>query len=131
MKQRVWDNYLSEQDKEVMRLTGYGAHSGFGERPVVMVIDVNYDFCGEKPEPITQSVLKWRTSCGEAAWASVERIKPVLKTARAKGFPVIYTTAESLPSRWHAGAWAYKSMRSSQYLWREFLVGPRGDPDRL
>jgi maleamate amidohydrolase len=114
MTERLWDKYLSEQDKEVFRLTGYGARSGYGTRTVILVIDVNYDFCGEKPEPITQSILKWRTSCGEGAWRGIEKIQKVLEAARAKNFPIIYTTAEPLKSRWHAGAWAYKSTRNSE-----------------
>lgn len=114
MTERIWNKYLSDQDREVFRLTGYGAPSGYGSRTVVLVIDVNYDFCGEKSEPITQSVMKWRTSCGEYAWRGIDKIQQVLAAARAKNFPIIYTTAEALPSRWHAGAWAYKSTRNSE-----------------
>jgi hypothetical protein len=32
--------------------TGYGARAGFGNRPALLVIDVNYNFCGDRPEPI-------------------------------------------------------------------------------
>jgi maleamate amidohydrolase len=32
-------------------------------------------FCGERPEPILESIKRWRTSCGEEAWVALEHIK--------------------------------------------------------
>ena len=52
----TWDDVLTQRDKEVFALSGYGKRAGFGQRPAVLVIDVNYNFVGDKPEPILESV---------------------------------------------------------------------------
>ena len=51
--------------RAVFAASGYGARGGFGKRPALLVIDVNYAFCGDKPEPILESIKRWRNSCGE------------------------------------------------------------------
>jgi nicotinamidase-related amidase len=86
MNERIWDKFLTKRDKAV-----FAAHVGFGKRPALLVIDVNWAFCGERPEPILDSIKRWRTSCGEEAWAAFEYIKSLIEAARAKGVPVIYT----------------------------------------
>ena len=52
MAERIWDKFLTEPDKAVFAASGYGALQGFGKRPALMIIDVNYFFCGDRPEPI-------------------------------------------------------------------------------
>ena len=44
MTDRVWDNFLTERDKQVFQAAGYSQPAGMGERPAVVVIDVNYHF---------------------------------------------------------------------------------------
>ncbi len=34
----TWDNILTQRDKEVFALSGYGKRAGFGQRPAVLVI---------------------------------------------------------------------------------------------
>ena len=68
MNERIWDKFLTERDKAVFAAGGFGARAGFGKRPALLVIDVNWAFCGERPEPILESVKRWRTSCGEESW---------------------------------------------------------------
>ena len=66
MTEHIWDKYLTARDKQVLAVSGYGAtRQGYGKRPALIVIDVSYAFTGEKPEPILESIKKWRTSCGE------------------------------------------------------------------
>src|SRR5271169_2572015 len=65
MSERIWDKFLTERDKAVFAAGGFGARAGFGKRPALLVIDVNWAFCGERPEPILESIRRWRTSCGE------------------------------------------------------------------
>jgi len=73
------------------------------------VIDVNWAFCGERPEPILESIKRWRTSCGEESWVALKHIKSLIEAARAKELPVIYTTGERRPDNWDAGSWRWKS----------------------
>ena len=49
MAERIWDQFLTERDREVFAASGYGTRAGFGDRPVLLVIDVNYNFVGDKP----------------------------------------------------------------------------------
>src|SRR5580693_7353947 len=121
MNERIWDKFLTERDKAVFAASGYGAHAGFGKRPALLVIDVNWAFCGERPEPILQSIRRWRNSCGEEAWVALEHIKTLIETARAKGLPVIYTTGERRADNWDAGSWRWKSTRGDE------AGGPPGD----
>ncbi|MGB7040896.1 MAG: hypothetical protein WBD83_15045, partial [Xanthobacteraceae bacterium] len=55
-----WNQFLTERDKAVFNTSGYGARGGFGKRPALLVIDVNWAFCGDRPEPILESIKRWR-----------------------------------------------------------------------
>ena len=56
MSERIWEEFLTEEEKKVFAAAGYGAAAGFGERPALLVIDVGYGFTGEKNEPILESI---------------------------------------------------------------------------
>ena len=114
MSEPIWNKFLTARDKAVFAAGGFGARAGFGRRPALLVIDVNWAFCGERPEPILQSIRRWRNSCGEEAWVALEHIKTLIETARAKGLPVIYTTGERRADNWDAGSWRWKSTRGDE-----------------
>jgi len=114
MGEPIWNQYLTERDKQVFAAAGYGARQGFGKRPAILVIDVNYAFCGDKPEPILESIKRWRNSCGEEAWEAIKAIKRLLAAGRARGLPVIYTTNTRREDEWDAGSWAWKNNRSGE-----------------
>src|SRR5215471_7889482 len=97
MTERIWDKFLTERDRQVFAAAGYGAPQGFGKRPALAIIDVNYFFCGDRPEPILESIKRWRNSCGEDAWDGIKVIKRLLAAARGRGIPVIYTTGNARP----------------------------------
>ncbi len=56
MSEPIWNEFLTERDKQVFAAAGYGARAGFGKRPALLVIDVSWAFTGEKPEPILESI---------------------------------------------------------------------------
>ena len=111
MTERIWDKYLSEEDKAVFASSGFGSLAEWGKRPALLIIDVNYAFCDEKPTPILESIKKWRTSCGEYAWEAMPVLEKLIDTCRGKGIPIIYTTGTQRPDKWDAGSWAWKSSR--------------------
>jgi len=113
-RENVWDRYLTERDKQVFAAGGFGAIQGYGKRPAVVVVDVNYAFCGERPEPILESIKRWRASCGEEAWVGVAAIARLITAARTRGLPVFYTTGARRPDRWDAGSWAWKNPRVTE-----------------
>ena len=110
----IWAQFLTERDKAVFAAAGYGARGGFGKRPALLVIDVNYAFCGDKPEPIVESIKKWRTSCGEDAWVALPFLKQLIDKAHEKELPVIYTTGERREDGWDGGSWLWKSKRGAE-----------------
>ena len=114
MNERIWDKFLTERDKAVFAAGGFGARAGFGKRPVLLVIDVNWAFCGERLEPILELIKRWHNSCGEESWVALEYIKSLIEASRAKGLPVIYTTGERRPDKWDAGSWRWKSTRADE-----------------
>jgi nicotinamidase-related amidase len=116
MSEPIWNKFLTDRDKQMWALSGYGARQGFGKRPAVLVIDVNYNFCGDKREPILQSIKRWRNSCGEEAWDGIEAIKRLLGAARSKELPVIYTTGVRRADNWDWGSWTWKNSRSSEHV---------------
>jgi maleamate amidohydrolase len=113
MAEPIWDRYMTERDKQVIAALGYGAPGGFGKRPALLVIDVNYAFCGDRREPILESIKRWRTSCGEDAWDALPLLQRLIATAREREVPVIYTTGIQRHDRWDTGSWQWKTNPST------------------
>jgi maleamate amidohydrolase len=113
----IWDDVLSDQDRAVFDAAGWGRRAGYGQRPVLMVIDVNYNFCGDRAEPILESISRWRYSCGEVAWnTGIPAIRKILDAARAKRVPVIYTTNPRRADGFDLGVWTLKSHRADDVV---------------
>ncbi len=110
---RIWDQFLTERDKEVFKASGYGVRGGFGKRPVLLVIDINYNFTGDRPEPILDSIKRWPNSCGQEGWDAVPIARRVIDSAHENGVPVIYTTGDSRADGWDRGSWSWKNSRTS------------------
>lgn len=97
MTERIWEDLLSEQDRQVISKAGYdkeGASSwesrGMGENPMVLVIDMQRLIVGDDV-PILDAVEEYRTAMGEIAWNAIEYIDPFLDFAREQDVPVTYT----------------------------------------
>ena len=114
MSEPIWNQFLTERDKAVFAASGYGARGGFGKRPALLVIDVNYAFCGDKPEPILESIKRWRNSCGEESWPAVAAIRSLIDKCHEKGLPVIYTTGVRRDDNWDSGSWSWKNARGGE-----------------
>jgi len=115
MTERIWDKFLTEEDKAVFAASGYGAPGGIGKRPAILVIDVSYNFCGDRPEPILESIKRWPNSCGDRAWLGVAAIRRLIEAARIKGLPIIYTTNAYRPDRWDLGIFRSKNARVQEW----------------
>jgi nicotinamidase-related amidase len=135
MAERVWDKFLTERDKAVFGGAGYGVRQGFGKRPALVVIDVNYAFCGDKREPILESIKRWRQSGGEEAWDALPILQRLIAAAREREVPVVYTTSIRREDNWDSGSWSWKNKRSGEKaaatnymgdeIMREIAPGPR------
>jgi len=109
----VWDDVIPEQDRIVYERAGWGRRAGFGRRPALLVIDVNYNFVGDKPEPILKSIERWRYSCGEVGWKGVRALKRLIGKARERALPIFYTTTERRSDGFDQGVWNLKSNRAA------------------
>jgi maleamate amidohydrolase len=86
----IWDDILTDTDREVIRRAGYGRPRGLGNRPVLMLIDPQYNYCGADL-PILDQLNEWPSGVGESAWRAVTGIRRVLFAARQAQTPVIFT----------------------------------------
>lgn len=91
MAERVWDRFLTEQDKAAVAVKRYG-RIPFGKKPALLLIDLYRWVFGDKPEPLLDAVKTWPGSCGLAGWNALPAIQKLLGTAREIGIPVIHTT---------------------------------------
>jgi maleamate amidohydrolase len=69
---------------------GFGKQIGFGTRPALLIIDVQYRTVGTSPMPFDQAVTEFPTSCGDVGWAAVENIGSLLAVFRDNSWPVLY-----------------------------------------
>src|SRR3989441_9810914 len=112
MTEPIWNRFLTERDKAVFAAAGYGARAGFGSRPALLVIDVNYNFCGDRREPILESIKRRRNSCGAQAWDGGARIRELIDRAPAHGEPAIYTTGGRRADHCDSGSWCWENTRT-------------------
>ena len=87
---RVWEDALTENDKKVLAARPPRPLTGFGDRPALVVIDMNVGAVGEDC-PIDEQLDKYPGSCGNFAWASIPYQQRVLAAAREAGIPVVYS----------------------------------------
>ncbi len=87
---RPWDGIISAQDQAAYRAAGFGRPSGWGKRPALLIIDVQYRTVGTVPRPFNDAIREFPTSCGEVGWKAVHALEPVLAQFRARGWPVLY-----------------------------------------
>jgi maleamate amidohydrolase len=107
MTTRVWDAFLTEQDKAHLAASPPTRRRGFGSKAAVLSIDNYRKALGDTPEAILDAISTWPASTGLAGWEAADRIADLLATARAVGIPVIHLTG--LPEE-ESGipAWAAK-----------------------
>ncbi len=82
----------------------------------MLVIDMTYDFVGDRPEPVLESIRRWPNSSGEEGWAAIAVIESVITRARRKNLPLFYTKPGIRPDGWDWGGWHWKSSRIEEWL---------------
>ncbi len=91
MAERVWDRFLTEQDKA--HVAAKGARSvGLGQKPALLLIDLYRWVFGDKPEPLLEAIKTWPGSCGLAGWNALPHIQKLLAAAREAGIPIVHLT---------------------------------------
>lgn len=85
-----WDDVIPLDERETYALAGLGGVAGFGKRPALLVIDVQYRSVGNRPMPIREAIKQYPTSCGEAGWHSIAYIAELVRLFREKKWPAIF-----------------------------------------
>jgi len=94
-----------------------GARGGFGKRPALLIIDVNYAFCDERPMPILESIKRWRNSCGEDAWVAMPYLKSLIDKGARQGHPGdLHHRRAARGQLGTNGSWSWKNGRSDEDL---------------
>lgn len=96
MPERIWDRFLTDEDKLHLSQQRRARRPNFGQRPALLYIDLYRGVFGDKPEPLMEAIKTWPGSCGMAAWNAVPYLQTLLGTARELGIPVAHVTG--LPS---------------------------------
>lgn len=98
MSTRPWDDLLSARDRRVIEAAGYdtrGASNwdtrGFGERPMVLVVDMQRLIVGENVSIFEAIEETSRIAVGEGAYEAMEEMVPLVERARDLGVPITYT----------------------------------------
>ena len=103
----IWDDLLTDQDREVFATYMSHQTKELGKRPAIMVVDVSYAFVGLQPEPILESIKTFATSCGDVGWAVVPRLQELIAVGRELGIPIIYST--TLTDQLRGAGWANRA----------------------
>jgi maleamate amidohydrolase len=90
MVMKEWQTYLPELDREVYEKAGYCMRQPFGKNPALIIIDVVISFTGTRPMPILEAIEEFPTSCGQAAWDALPKIKELLEASRDAGIHVVF-----------------------------------------
>jgi len=104
MSTRVWDAFLTEQDKAHLAASPPTRRRGFGRKAAVLSVDNYRKALGDKPEPLLEAIRTWPACTGLAGWEAADRVAELLSVARTAGVPVIHLTG--LPQEEsHIPAW--------------------------
>ena len=86
------DPFISDLDRKIIEITGYGKRRGFGQKPALMVVDAQKKFVGID-SPILESIKVYPLGIGEKAWKAVRKIRVLLERGRSKKLPIFFSTS--------------------------------------
>jgi nicotinamidase-related amidase len=57
-----------------------------GQRPALLIIDVQYRTVGTVSRPFWEAIKEFPTSCGDVGWRAVKQIQRLLAAFRSNGW---------------------------------------------
>ena len=87
---KPWDDVISAEEQRAYAAAGFGRASGLGQRPALLIIDVQYRTIGTTPKPFWESIKEFPTSCGDVGWNAMRNIGTLLAEFRRNQWPVLY-----------------------------------------
>lgn len=118
MTARKWEELIPQEVRGIYGKAGFGRRLGFGRHPAVLVVDMQYNQLGDKPEPVLDSIERYPLSAGEIGWTAIQPIRELLDAARQHRVPIVFTVIEREP--FDEGIWKNKMPAAPS------LLGPRG-----
>jgi maleamate amidohydrolase len=91
---RVWDQFLTEQDRATMRERPHQVW-GYGKCPALVLIDLYRWVFGDRERPMLEGLKDWPGYCGPQAWAALPHLQRLLAAARHAQIPVVHVTSLS------------------------------------
>jgi nicotinamidase-related amidase len=95
---------LEEAEKFYATL-GFGARTGFGRRPALLIIDCNHGCADPSVAPMAIAMD-----------AEIKNIRRLLDVARAKSLPVVHTTVVYTEEQFRDGGWFIKKIPTLEVL---------------
>ncbi|HZT08561.1 MAG TPA: isochorismatase family protein [Chloroflexota bacterium] len=99
MNSRPWDRFLTENDKAHLAASKH-VPIGFGERPVLLLIDIYRGVMGDEPQELMEGIKTWPGHTGMAGWNAIPHVQRLLAAAREAGIPVIHATGNPGIPHW-------------------------------
>ena len=103
MAGRVWDRFLSEQDR-ARAAAAPAVRKGGAKRPALLLVDLYRWVFGDEPQPVLEAIKSWPGSCGLAGWQALPHIQRLLGRARDLRIPIIYVAGYHAITSWSAGS---------------------------
>ena len=103
MTEKIWDQYLGEQDKKVLERGRFARRMGFGKNPAIIVVDAQKYMVGELGKE-----SEWPSSSGEPGRKAMEQIVALVSHGQKRNIPVFFTRFEIDPSGKDMGVYARK-----------------------
>jgi maleamate amidohydrolase len=120
---------LDGDERAGLAAAGYAGEAGQARRPVLLVVDVTWGFCGRSREAsLTEAVTRYPHASGRAAWRAMPAIRTLVDSARRRAVPMVFTRP-SPPNRRPMGptGWDHKNARHREVPKDAFeVVGESG-----
>jgi nicotinamidase-related amidase len=85
-----WADVITADDELRYERAGFGRPSGWGTRPALLIIDMQYRSVGNSPKPFYEALEEYTTSCGDVGWAAMEQVVKLIAAFRAAQRPILY-----------------------------------------
>ncbi|MDM5336621.1 isochorismatase family protein [Fictibacillus enclensis] len=90
IKQFPWEDSLTAEDQTVIKKGGYGKERGLGKKPLLVIVDPQYNYVGED-KPIVEQLDQWPSGGGREAWNAIRIIQKLKVAFKENELPVLYT----------------------------------------
>ena len=125
---REWQAYLPEEDRKIYEKAGFSTSQSFGKNPALIIIDVVLSFTGTRPMPILEAIEEFPTSCGQAAWDALPKIKELLEASRVAGITVVFVKGNPLDRYFTGGTTKRDMPRNDVFSKYDSPIHPMVEP---